>query len=195
MSNNINFADMSAASMLCTAIGNGCYAAACFGLVPVNPIFGGWILTAYLVQMFVVISDMRRGNLVGANLTLIFSSFMFLAGSLKIIFSYTTESWGWKYNVTPSAIGTLLVCGILILLLPLILRMPLCTAIMFLCLIVVFAISGFMDFGLLPTKECTIMNGIFLSVATVVPMYSGCAQLVNAGAGRVIYPLPDAVIK
>lgn len=186
-------ADLGPASMMCTAIGNGCFAAACFGLVPTNPVFGAWILTAYFVQMVVVASEIRRENDFGANITLIFSSFMFLGGALKIFLSYSTTAWGWEYNPTPSGVGTLIISVILLLQLPVILRLPSCTALMFIALTLTFVVSGLLETGALPESSQLVMGGL-LTVATLLPLYEGSANLVNKICGKKVYPIPGALL-
>ncbi len=186
-------ANLGPASLMCTAVANGSFAAACLNIVPVNPIFASWILTAYFIQVFVIFSDIRRGNFFAANITLVFSSFMFLAGSLKIFVSYSTEVWGWQYNAAPAGIGTLIVGAILFLTIPVLMRIPRLTAFMFFSLALVFLLTGLQDLSILPFDSTRVI-GILLVFASLLPLYEGSAVLVNEVCGKKIYPVPGPFI-
>jgi succinate-acetate transporter protein len=157
------------------------------------------IMACWLIAGAVLLFAIAKGN--GTEdgyvrvLFFLFAAFLFLAPALGMGLKYALMKAGLPYDSRVEGFGWLAAAAFLTLSLPLTLRCHALLGLMLLLLTVVLWLLFVANYYLATRETLAAAIGWLFMITGVLGIYIGSATVVNQVGGRIILPLPGAMIK
>jgi len=189
----VTWANPAPAGMIALAVACFAFYAILNGHVggPAQALLGCWLMGGFAVQLCVGLIELKSGSIIGGNVFLFFSAFFMLTSGLEQLFSFFAPIYHWL-PATASPLGSIDGWAWLVLAIGLTtwtaayLKSPWSLFILIVALDIAAFILAFTFLGMIDQPG---LGGVFLLIAGIFGLYTGCGIVLNSAFDKNIIPM------